>query len=185
VPTHIDLLPGVSVQWQGRPARLSPFTGSVELVFIAMLFGGFVVWAAWALATHARNQWFALVFCLLPFIMLGLFGRWLSLIRLRYFVTDRRIIIRDANGVHTWWLGSMPPPVITPRASGIGDISFGRSTGVRDRYVGGTQDTPLGTRFGSRGYLSPIDMSTFAGWPLLLRVRDPERVRELIVGRTG
>lgn len=172
------LLTGERVLWEGRPYTgllLRPI--EVALIPFSLLWGGFAVfWNAtvWMAGQNSSDLIFKLFG--LPFLIAGLYitvGRFLidAIIRkrLRYAVTDRRILIyKDARGstVKSVDIKRLPSIDLSDRLDGTGTIRFGAATSF----------------FNSQNF--GIWQPTFDATPQFLRIPNVRFVYELIQKQT-
>jgi hypothetical protein len=170
VDWQVNLLPGEQVRWQGAPAHRSPFASPAELVTYCVAVA--VTAVAGVLTVASSNEdtrHGASVGGLVGVLVVGvwslrLLAIWAGLRRLRYVVTDSRLLVLRRHVVATWWLANLNPPVIHARRDGCGDITFGHGrTGGRMAVLSAAVAT------------SPTAM--------LIRVVDPVAVRDLIATR--
>ena len=169
-----ELLPGERVLWQGRPSTaliLRPI--DVFLIPFSLLWGGFALFWNVSVWTAGEGGDAVLPFKLfgLPFLIVGLYlivGRfWLDSHlrgRLRYLVTDRRVLILKEGGKSTKSIDikRLPTLEFDERSDGTGTIRFGHS---------GNWFT--GNNFG-------IWQPTFDQAPQFIRIENARSVYELI-----
>jgi hypothetical protein len=172
------LLAGERVLWEGQPYTgliLRPI--EVFLIPFSLLWGGFAVfWNASVWMADQNSSDLPLKLFGLPFLIAGLyitFGRFLidAVIRkkLRYAVTDRRILIyKDGRGstVKSVDIQRLPSIDLSERSDGTGTIRFGAAMSLFN-----------GQNFG-------IWQPTFDATPQFLRIPNVRFVYELIQKQT-
>ena len=137
-----SLLPGERILWDGRPLRHRVFRRTdVLLVPISVLWCGFAVFCESG-ALSSGVPLFAML-CV-PLVLFGLYlvaGRFVVRVisprRMRYTVTDRRVLVRCAwpgGRLITGYLNSLPPLVITEQPDGSGSLAFGRFPSIADVF---------------------------------------------------
>jgi hypothetical protein len=168
------LLPGERVLWEGWPHGGIIFR-PVDAILIpfSLLWGGFAVfwnvqvWSADQRASDLSFKLFGLPFLIAAlYITFGRFliDRWLRR-RLRYAVTDRRILIHGRRSGSTWTsvdIRMLPSIELAERPDGTGTIRFGASPSLFD-----------GRNFG-------IWQPTFDPTPQFMRIPQVRTVYELI-----
>jgi hypothetical protein len=140
------LLPGERILWEGRPLRYPLFRlGDVLLVPFSVLWCGFAVF--WEIGVLADGAPIVFRVWGVPFVALGLYfvaGRFVvravASRRTRYTITSSRILVHggwSGGRLTTAYLKSLPPPVITERPDGSGNLAFGAFPGIADAFTGG------------------------------------------------
>ena len=166
-----DLLPGERKLWEGHPSSgliLRPV--EVFLIPFSLLWGGFALF--WNVSVWTSGPGAPLPFKLfgLPFLVAGLYfiiGRfWVDARlrrRLRYLVTDRRVLIlKDGTvGSKSLDIKRLPALEFDERSDGTGTIRFGSS------------DWFSGRNFG-------LWQPTFDQTPQFIRIPDARHVYDLI-----
>jgi hypothetical protein len=181
-----NLFRGERILWEGRPLRhrlLRP--ADALLVPFSIMWAGFVVfWETIALASISGADPVSMFFPLwgLPFILVGLYlvvGRFVvrAIVsrRTRYVLTDRRLIVTgglSGNRTESTYLSTLPPPVITERTDGSGNLAFGEFPAV-------------GAFFGGRSRLWSWAVEP-SRTPILWDIPDVRRVQEFVAShQTG
>lgn len=167
-----ELLPGERKLWEGQPSTgliLRPV--EALLIPFSLLWGGFAIFwnvSVWSLPSADAALPFKLFG--LPFLVAGLYlivGRfWLDArlrSRLRYVVTDRRILIlKDGKaGSKSVDIKRLPALEFDERSDGTGTIRFGSSDWLSGRNFG-------------------IWQPTFDQTPQFIRILNARQVYELI-----
>ena len=138
------------------------------LIPFSILWGGFALfWNGTVWATNA--PWFFRLWGL-PFLLAGLYitvGRfvhdsWIRS-RLRYAVTDRRVVIARPGRVRSLAVGRLPLFDVTDRANGSGDIRFGEGPSL----------------FGGNGF--QLWVPSTSSVPQFLAIPDVAHVRAVIL----
>ncbi|BCY08413.1 hypothetical protein [Actinoplanes sp. L3-i22] len=142
---QLPLLPDERVLWEGRPRRTRVIRRSDTLLIpFSLVWCGFVIfWESQVLADGAPL--FAVLWGV-PFILIGIYfvaGRFLvrgvAIKRTRYTITNRRLLVHGGwtgTRVTTEYLRILPPPVITERPDGSGDLAFGAFPALTEPFVG-------------------------------------------------
>jgi hypothetical protein len=173
------LLSGEHVLWEGDPYNgliLRPI--EAFLIPFSLLWGGFALfWNVSVRFTDQNGSDVPFKLFGLPFLVAGLYvtvGRFLVDMhirrRLRYAVTDRRILIYKQGGSSTFKsldITRVPSIELSERADGLGTIRFGAAMSLFD-----------GRNFG-------IWQPTFDPTPQFLRISSVRSVYELIQRQTG
>jgi hypothetical protein len=189
----VDLLPGERILWEGRPVRYRPLRPSDALI---LAFG--VIWCGMALfwetsaLTHRAGPPnpppIGVALWAIPVVLVGLYlavGRFvlrvIVLRRTRYVITDRRLVrVSSLFGTRTKtsYLKSLPPPVITERLDGSGNLAFGAFLNAWDEFARINGWRGRGDRWRAWA-IEPWDP------PALWDIPDVRRVRDLIANAQG
>ncbi|GAA4608085.1 hypothetical protein BJY16_006661 [Actinoplanes octamycinicus] len=139
-----DLLPGERVLWQGRPQRHRLFRRTdLTLVPFSLLWCGFAIF--WETSVILSGGPTLLKLWGIPFVLIGLYlvaGRFVvravASRRTRYTITTNRVLVHggwSGTRLTTAYLKSLPPPVVTERPDGSGDLAFGALPGPTDVFT--------------------------------------------------
>lgn len=131
-----SLLAGERILWRGQPAKaivLRPI--DVFLIPFSLFWGGFALFwnfGVWSSGAPGDFKLFGI-----PFLIVGayvIFGRFLwdayRLRSLRYFVTDRRVIITRSSGgsLQSLDIRRLPALNLSQKADGSGTLTFGEES---------------------------------------------------------
>lgn len=145
-----DLLPGERVLWEGRPARRHVIRrADAALIPFSLVWWAFAIfWETSVIADDAPA--FAKLWGI-PFVLVGIYlvaGRFvlraLAFRHTRYTVTGTRILVHggwNGKALTTAYLKSLPPPVISEKPDGSGDLAFGGFPGLGDAFTSGRRNS--------------------------------------------
>jgi hypothetical protein len=170
----VDLLPGERLLWEGSPVRHRLFRPADGLLVpFSIVWCGLVVVAV---ASVLPPEILFFPPWGVPFALIGLYlivGRFIvravASRRTRYAITDRRVLIVVewfGDRLKSYYLSALPPPVITERQDGSGNLAFGAFPGVRNGF---------GRRNGWRAWGAEPTSS-----PVLWDILEVRSVRDLV-----
>lgn len=132
------LQPGETLLWTGRPEKLRFFEHEDrKLVPFSLVWCGItgvLIWLTWVRGGSDPSLGLPRLF-MIPFAAVGLWlligrlvWRFLSGMKERYALTDRRVIIRKGGSTQSLELTDLPRMNVTGYGDGSGEISFGEET---------------------------------------------------------